>query len=126
VATQLLITAATGAQTYKVGESPVVSIVVTNRGPTPCVANLSDRLIDLQVSSGAARVWGSHDCATAPDTAAVTLPVQQATRRDVQWSGLSSQVGCAGTRARVPAGAYTLSAALSGQAGTSVAFTLTE
>jgi hypothetical protein len=121
IASQLSIAAATGTKNYPAGAKPTVSIVVTNKGPTPCVQDLSDSQIELRVYNGSARVWGSHDCALQPGTAPATLPVGQPIRRDVQWSGLSSQPACAGTRTRVGAGTYTLFAILSGQQGKTTA-----
>ncbi len=99
--------------------------MVTNNGPQSCVSDLADARIELRVFSGSARVWGSHDCAIAPGVSEQTLPVGRPIRRDIEWSGLSSQTGCKGTRARVSAGSYTLFALLSGQQGKSVRFSIT-
>lgn len=119
---QLKIAASTDATSYKVGAQPQLAIVVTNAGPSPCVAGLADAQIELRVYSGSARVWGSHDCAVAPGTSQVTLPVGEPIRRQIQWTGLSSQPGCKSVRQRVPAGNYTLYAYLSGQEGTKANF----
>jgi hypothetical protein len=124
-AAQLKVAAATDQSSYPSGAKPVVAIVVTDTGPTACVQDLSDAQIELRIYNGSARVWGSHDCEIQPGTARVTLPVGQATRREIEWSGLSSQPGCTGTRTRVGAGTYTLQAWLSGRPGTTTAtFTL--
>lgn len=122
---QLAISAATDAKSYPVGAKPELSLVVKNRGPRPCIADLADRQIELRVYAGSARVWGSHDCQIAPGTSPATLPVGQPISRQIQWSGLSSQVACAGVRQRVPAGTYTVYAYLSGQQGTPASFTFT-
>jgi hypothetical protein len=122
---QLTITAATDKTSYSVGERPKVALVVTNKGPAPCVADLADRQIELRVLSGSARVWGSHDCAVEPGSSNETLPVGQQIRREVEWSGLSSQPGCVGVRQRVPAGNYTLTALLAGQQGKPANFSFT-
>jgi hypothetical protein len=42
----------------------------------------------------------------------------------MQWSGLTSRPGCAGTRQPVGAGSYTLYASVSGHDGTAATFTL--
>ena len=123
-AAQLAITAGTSAPGYPADAQPTVAIVVTNRGPAPCVQDLSDGQIELRIYNGSARVWGSHDCAIQPGQAPATLPVGQPIRREIQWSGLSSQPACAGTRTRVGAGRYTVLAFLSGHQGTPVTFTL--
>jgi len=121
---QLTISAATSATSYPAGAKPTVAIVVTNKGPAPCVQDLSDGQIELRVYNGSARVWGSHDCAIQPGTAPATLPVGQPIRREIEWSGLSSRPACAGTRTRVPAGRYTVFAYLAGQQGSTTTFTL--
>jgi len=121
---QLTIAATSSANSYPAGAKPTVAIVVTNKGPAPCVQDLSDSQIELLVYNGSARVWGSHDCLIQPGTAPATLPVGQPIRREIQWSGLSSQPACAGTRTRVAAGRYTLFAYLSGHQGSTSTFTL--
>jgi hypothetical protein len=121
---QLTIAAASSATGYPAGAKPTVAIVVTNKGPQPCVQDLSDSQIELRVYNGSARVWGSHDCLVQPGTAPATLPVGQPIRREIQWSGLSSRPACAGTRTRVAAGRYTLFAYLAGQQGSTTTFTL--
>jgi hypothetical protein len=122
---QLSIAAATDKPSYAIGERPKVALLVTNQGPAPCVGDLADAQIELRVLSGSARVWGSHDCAIEPGVSKQTLPVGQQIRREIEWSGLSSQVGCAGVRQRVPAGTYTLYALLGGRQGKIATFTFT-
>jgi len=124
VASQLGVAAATSATSYPAGAKPVLALVVTNTGPAPCVQDLADSQIELRVYNGSARVWGSHDCAIQPGVSKVVLPVGQPIRREIEWSGLTSRPGCAGTRVRVGAGTYTLQAFLSGQQGSSAQFSL--
>jgi hypothetical protein len=125
VASQLNVAAGTDAASYPVGAKPKVALLVTNEGPRPCVADLADKQIELRVYSGSARVWGSHDCVVQPGSSPQTLPVGQPIRRDIEWSGLSSQPGCASVRQRVPAGRYTLVALLGGKQGAPATFTFT-
>jgi hypothetical protein len=108
-----------------VGDKPVVALVVTNTGPEACVTDLADKQIELRVYSGSARIWGSHDCQVQPGSATQTLPVGRPTRRQIEWSGLSSQPGCAGVRQRVPAGNYTVFVFLSNQRGKTASFSFT-
>ena len=122
---QLAVATSTDAKSYPVGATPNLSLVVTDKGPRPCIMDLSDKQIELRVYAGSARVWGSHDCQIAPGTSPQTLPVGQQISRTVQWSGLSSQPGCAGVRQRVPAGTYTVTAYLGGIAGTPATFAFT-
>jgi hypothetical protein len=123
-ASQLVVTAASDAGSYPAGAKPKVAIVVTNRGPAPCVQDLADSQIELRVYNGSARVWGSHDCQVQPGTSLATLPVGEPIRRAVEWSGLSSRPRCAGVRTRVGAGTYTLYAYLAGHSGKASRFSL--
>ncbi len=124
-ASQLRISAATGANSYKVGDSPVLMLQVVNAGSADCTQDLSDSQVELRVYNGESRVWGSHDCKIEPGTAVRTLPVGQTVQISVTWTGLSSQPGCAGTRQRVGAGTYTLYPYLSGRVGTVAQFSIT-
>jgi hypothetical protein len=125
VASQLTVAAETDAKSYPVGAKPTLSLLVTNSGPGPCVADLSDQQIELRVLSGGARVWDSHDCAVQPGTSLQTLPVGTVVRRGIAWSGLTSEPGCAGQRQRAPAGSYSLIAIFSGLQSAPAPFTLT-
>jgi len=121
----LSVQAASDKQSYTMAETPKLALVVTNTGSAACVQGLADSQIELRVFSGSARVWGSHDCAIEPGTSLETLPVGQPIRREIAWSGYSSQPGCAGTRTRVSAGNYSLFALLSGKQSAAAAFALT-
>jgi hypothetical protein len=123
-AKQLEIAAKVAKHSYSVGDQPVVMLQVTNAGPGPCVQDLADRQVVLEVYNGASRVWGSHDCKIEPGVHDRTLAVDQPVRVSIIWSGLSSQPHCAGTRQRVGAGTYTLYATLSGHRGTAAQFTI--
>jgi hypothetical protein len=122
LATALKIVAATAAPTYAVGASPMLLMRVTNKGPAPCLQDLADRQIVMQVFNGESRVWGSHDCQIQPGTSNRILAVAKTVQVSLVWSGLSSEPKCAGTRQRVGAGTYTLYVSLSGHTGTSVKF----
>lgn len=121
---QLKIAAAAQAPTYKVGDEPVVMLQVTNIGTANCTEDLADPKIELRVYNGAARVWGSHDCKIQPGTDVETLVPGTTVAKAIQWSGLTSQPDCAGTRQRVGAGTYTVYALLDGTQGTAAQFTI--
>ncbi len=123
-AAQLQVSAVVGQSAYRIGDSPVVMLQVSNKGPAPCVQDLADRQVELRVYNGEARVWGSHDCEIQPGTDLRTLAVGQAVRVSIIWSGLSSQPACAGTRQRVGAGTYTLYPLLSGRLGAAAQFSI--
>jgi hypothetical protein len=123
--TKLQLAATTAASTFAVGDTPTLYLQVTNPGPAPCVVDLSDKKILMQVYNGQSRVWGSHDCQIQSGSNLKTLAVSVPVRVGVQWSGLSSQPQCAGTRQRVVGGVYTLYVQLAGVDGKAATFTIT-
>ena len=120
----LQIAATTAASSFTVGDTPTLYLQVANPGPAPCVVDLSDQQILMQVYNGQSRVWGSHDCMIQPGSNLKTLAVNVPVRVGVQWSGLSSQPQCAGTRQRVVGGVYTLYVKLAGVDGKAATFTI--
>jgi hypothetical protein len=124
VAKDLAVNAVVGQDSYSVGDDPVLELQVTNTGAKPCVQDLADKQIVLSVYNGESRVWGSHDCQIQPGTDPKTLAVNTPVRVAINWSGLTSQPKCAGTRQRVGAGTYTLYATLSGKTGHATQFTI--
>lgn len=120
----LALQAVPGQSKYKVGQQPTVSLQVTNTGARPCVQDLADKQVVLKIYNGESRVWASHDCEIQPGTADRTLPMGQAVRVSITWSGRTSQEGCKGTRQRVGAGTYTLYAQLAGTSGKAGRFTI--
>ncbi len=113
----LQVSAASSAPSYQVGQQPTLYLQVVDPGPAPCAQDLADGQVELRVFNGESRVWGSHDCQIVPGTDVRTLPPGTPVRVGVQWSGLSSQPGCAGARQRVGAGTYTVYALLGGVQG---------
>jgi hypothetical protein len=120
----LALAAVTNHPSYTVGDQPVLSIQVTNKGALACVVDLADPQIVLRVYNGESRVWGSHDCEIQPGTKDRTLMAGTTVKVSIIWSGLSSQPKCAGTRERVGAGTYTLYASLAGHEGQAAQFIL--
>jgi hypothetical protein len=122
-ARDLAVQAVVGQNGYHVGDKPVVMLQVTNTGATPCVQDLADKQIVLKIYNGESRVWGSHDCQVQSGTDDRVLPVDQAVRVSITWSGYTSQPGCT-DRQRVGAGSYTLYAWLAGHEGKAASFAI--
>jgi hypothetical protein len=121
-AAELAVAAVVEHSSYHVGDQPVVMLQATDTGSAPCVQDFGNGKVELRIYNGESRVWGSNDCAPAAGALERTLTPNQAVRVRITWSGLSSQPGCKGTRARVGAGTYTLYAALSGKSGSAAQF----
>jgi hypothetical protein len=93
---------------HKVGDHPVLRLVVTNTSPQPCVRDLDASRQEIVVWSGdgKARLWSSNDCGNAGSPDLRTLIPGQPVAFAVTWAGRTSTPGCAAARTVVPAGSY--------------------
>lgn len=108
----LTLTTTTEADTYAVGATPKITLVIKNAGPAPCRRDLGPGAVELLVYSGKDRVWSSDDC--SPSTAqSVTVLGAGGTQAVVKtWPGVRSLPGCTGSRAAAKAGTYRVVARL--------------
>jgi hypothetical protein len=105
----ITITARLGASHYKVGQHPLMTIVIGNDGQLPCTRDISRKLRELVVVSGdgVKRLWSSNDCATLePDKDVRLLQPGQKVTFSITWAGRTSAKGCPVDRSTVPAGRY--------------------
>ncbi|GAY08739.1 hypothetical protein [Pseudonocardia sp. N23] len=95
---------------HKVGDRPVVGVVVTNTSGQPCVRDLDGSRLEIVVWSGDGvnRLWSSNDCMNPSKPDLRTLVPGQPVSFSVTWQGRTSTPGCATARTVVPAGAYRL------------------
>jgi hypothetical protein len=102
------VTAEIDQPTHKVGEHPVLRLVVTNTSPQPCVRDLDASRQEIVVWSGDGklRLWSSNDCGNAGSPDLRTLIPGQPVAFAVTWAGRTSTPGCAAARTVVPAGSY--------------------
>ncbi|NMH99213.1 MucR family transcriptional regulator [Pseudonocardia acidicola] len=93
---------------HKVGDRPVLRLVVTNVSDQPCVRDLDGSQQEIVVWSGdgATRLWSSNDCVNPASTDLRTLVPGQPVAFAVTWSGKTSNPGCTAPRRQLPAGAY--------------------
>ncbi|MHA6796888.1 hypothetical protein ACVGVM_25760 [Pseudonocardia bannensis] len=93
---------------HKVGDRPVLRLVVTNVSEQPCVRDLDGARQEIVVWSGdgADRLWSSNDCVNPSTIDLRTLVPGQPVAFAVTWFGRTSTPGCAEPRTPVPAGAY--------------------
>ncbi len=97
-----------GAPTYKSGEQPVFTIVITNISTTACTRDMGSGLQQVWVQSldGQRRLWSNTDCDQGGPGDVRTLNAGQQAAFTLTWSATTSQPGCAGERVPVPAGGY--------------------
>ncbi len=93
---------------HKVGERPVLRLVVMNSSEQPCVRDLDPARQEIVVwsSDGSSRLWSSNDCSNISRPDLRTLVPGQPITFAVTWVGRTSTPGCAGARPQVPAGNY--------------------
>ncbi|MHC1558697.1 DUF4232 domain-containing protein [Actinomycetospora sp. C-140] len=121
----LRITARTDAPSYAAGRKPVLSLVVTNTGATPCVRDLdAAKQAVAVVKRPGDGLWGSNDCSPGDTDDVRTLAPGEEAVFSVHWSGKTSQPGCRGERTAVPPGTYQLLARLDGIVSDPAPFTL--
>lgn len=99
---------------YRVGDEPSFTVAITNIGTAKCERNLGSGLQQALVYSldGNKRLWSNVDCYPDAEPAVQVLEPGGQARFTVQWSGKTSDPGCASPRNQVPPGAYTLVAHL--------------
>jgi hypothetical protein len=104
----LALTGSTDAETYAVGTSPRLTLVVKNTGPVPCNRDLGSGAVELLVYSGQDRIWSSDDCSPAKGVAPTRLAPGGTQAVALTWAGKRSRPGCTGTATQAQAGTYRL------------------
>jgi hypothetical protein len=101
---------------HKVGDRPVLRLVITNAGAQPCVRDLDPARQEIVVwnSSQTAKLWSSSDCSNASSPDLRTLVPGQPVVFAVTWAGRTSTPGCAQARTVLPAGSYRVLTRLDG------------
>jgi hypothetical protein len=112
---------------HKVGEHPVLRLVLTNTSAQPCVRDLdpSGQEIVVWSGDGKTRLWSSNDCGNAGRTDLRTLIPGQPVAFAVTWAGRTSSPGCTQARTVVPAGSYRVMSRLDDDISAPTPFQLT-
>ncbi len=102
------VTAEIDSPDHRVGDRPVLRLVITNISPQPCVRDLDPARQEIVVWSGdrKRRLWSSNDCGNPGGADLRTLVPQQPVVSAVTWAGRTTAPGCAQPRLPLPAGAY--------------------
>ena len=90
----VLVEATTDASTYRVGETPSLTLSITNTSGVPCTRDVGPRANELEVTSGGYHVWSSDDCNASDRTKVVTLEPDKPVASSITWKGRLSQPGC--------------------------------
>ncbi|MEV4311057.1 hypothetical protein [Actinocrispum sp. NPDC049592] len=99
-----------GAPQYKVGQRPVLRLIVVNAGQVPCTRDLSRQLREILVMSqdGQTRLWSSNDCYHYNEPGAQIVQAGERLGYEIKWAGRTSAPGCPSKRSVVPAGTYSV------------------
>lgn len=106
-AESVLVEALTDKESYASGETPQLSIRLTNTSATPCTINVGTTQQSFTITSGSDIWWRSTDCQAAPSDMVVTLAAAQVVESSapIAWDRTRSSVGtCEGDRQRAPGG----------------------
>ncbi len=107
------------------GANVIVGMTVTNSGTEACRRDVSGSLQVFTVfGADGTRVWSTADCFPGQGTEVRELAPGEALKYTVKWSGTTSAPGCAGERAPLAAGSYTLIAQLGALSSPPAAFTV--
>lgn len=118
----IVVRADTGKPSYRVGEQPLLKLVVINVGEQPCVRDLSRKLRELVITrkSDGKRLWSSNDCYSPPGKDVRTLRPAKRLTFTLNWAGRTSAPGCPVERETVPAGEYLVTGKLGKLTGEAV------
>lgn len=102
------VTAEVETPEHRVGERPVLRLVIVNLSDQACVRDLDGARQEIVVWSGdgAQRLWSSNDCINPATVDLRTFVPGQPVAFAVRWAGRTSVPGCAEERTVVPPGAY--------------------
>lgn len=99
--------ATTDSSTYTVGETPRLTLSITNTGDVACTRDVGPKANELEITSGGYHVWSSDDCNASNKSKISLLEPGQTVASAITWNGRLSQKGCPdGKGAKAKAGRY--------------------
>lgn len=90
----IAVDATTDASTYKVGETPKLTLTITNTGSVACKRDVGPKANELEITSGGYHVWSSDDCNASDKSKVATLKPGETFASSITWDGKISQKGC--------------------------------
>jgi hypothetical protein len=109
---QLTLTVSTDAASYGPGATPRITLSAKNTSATACRRDVGAGAVELQVFSGADRIWSSDDCSPSKATALALLAPGGSQAVVKTWPGRRSTPQCAGSQAKAEPGTYVVTARL--------------
>lgn len=109
--------AVTDKDVYAAGESPQLSITLSNNGAAPCLINVGTATQSFVITSGSDTWWRSTDCQSESSDQVVQLAAGQTVSSvtPVTWDRTRSSVDtCGSSRPQAPAGYFHLQVSIGG------------
>ena len=101
--------ATTDAGSYQIGETPRLTLTITNSGDVPCLRDVGPRANALKITSGGYHVWSSDDCNPNDKSKIVTLKPGEEVGAAITWNGRVTQKGCPNEGTAAKPGRYEVS-----------------
>ena len=123
---KVTVSASTDKPSYSTGETPLLSLKVTNGGQVPCEVNLGTSQMEFLVMSGSDRIFSSRDCQDSSDDLVKTIEPGKSETANFPWERLRSVPGCTEVAAKPGGGGatYTFTARLGNKESPKAVFKL--
>lgn len=102
----ILVEATTDSTTYRIGETPRLTLTITNTSSLPCTRDVGPKVNELKITSGGYHVWSSDDCGASDESKIVTLEPGEKVASTITWKGRLSEPGCPTEGDAAKAGRY--------------------
>ena len=106
------VAAATDAEVYPAGASPVLTLTVTNTGESACEINVGTSQMEFLVASGSDRIFSSVDCQDGAQDYLKKVEPGASETANFPWNRNRSAPGCAAVASNPNPGYYVFTARL--------------
>jgi hypothetical protein len=110
----LKLTLSTDSDTYKSGDSAILTGVFSNPATTACTLSIAPSQEIWTIKSGTPTVWTTHGCTSSKAPKQVTIKAGGVKHVSITWDGFRSAISGCGNGPVATAGEYTLHATLDG------------
>ena len=106
------VVAATDAEVYPAGATPVLTLTVTNTGESDCEINVGTSQMEFLVTSGSDRIFSSVDCQDGAQDLVKKVKAGASETANFPWNRNRSAPGCAAVASNPNPGYYVFTARL--------------
>lgn len=114
-----------GGSSFNVGEAPMVTADIVNRGPTGCLRDVGSHSNEVFVVNAIGKkIWSSDHCPKSDTVRLVEMAPGATYRISTPWPGSKNPKVCGEVAERVPAGTYKVYARNAGTTSKPAAITV--